>query len=312
MANILPRGRQIAVIPALTEGMSIRSVERLTGIHRDTIMRLGAKVGRGCAALHDEWMRDLPVTMIELDELWSYVGKKQRRVQPTDTTDLGDQYVFVAIGALNKLIISYRVGKRDMENTEAFVRDLRKRVVGRPQISSDAWPAYEPAFARAFEDCDYGQIIKSYNGEPPVNAARRDSPGWIVAVDKRVISGRPRQDKISTSYIERSNLNVRMDCRRFTRLSNGYSKKLANHEAAVALFVAAYNLTRVHSALKTTPAVAMGITNHVWSIAELVDEALAAGRDEPSGPDTTPDPTSLVPSPVRGRPQLRVIQGGLA
>ena len=308
--NILPRDRQIAVVAALTEGMSIRSVERLTGIHRDTIMRLGAKVGRGCAALHDDTMRDLPITMIELDELWSYVGKKQRRVQPSDSSEFGDQYVFVAIGALNKLIISYRVGKRDMENTEAFVRDLRQRVVGRPQISSDAWPAYEPAFARAFEDCDYGQIIKSYNGEPPVNAARRYSPGWIVAVDKRVISGRPRQDKISTSYIERSNLNVRMDCRRFTRLTNGYSKKLANHEAAVALFVAAYNLTRVHSAFKTTPAMAMGLTDHAWSIAELVDEALYAGGNEPSKP-----PAPIGPAPIssrmRGRPHLTVIQGGL-
>jgi IS1 family transposase len=310
--NVLPHDRQVAVIAALTEGMSIRSVERLTGIHRDTIMRLGAKVGRGCAALHDEWMRDLPVTMIELDELWSFVGKKQRRVQPTDGADKGDQYVYVAIGALNKAIISYRVGKRDMENTEAFIRDLRARVPGRPQISSDAWPAYEPAFARAFKDCDYGQIVKSYNGEPPVNAARRYSPGWIVAVDKRVVSGNPRRDKISTSYIERSNLNVRMDCRRFTRLTNGYSKKLANHEAAVALFVAAYNFTRVHSKLGTTPAVAMGITDHVWSIAELVGEALDAGGDEPTTPTATPDPAPVMPPPFRGRPQFTVIQGGRA
>ena len=310
MTNVLSRDRQVSVISALTEGMSIRSTERITGIHRDTIMRLGARVGRGCAALHDDLMRDLPVTRIELDELWSYVGKKQRRVQPTDSTDLGDQYVFVAIGALNKLIISYRVGKRDMENTEAFVRDLRERVVGRPQISSDAWPCYEPAMARVFEEVDYAQIVKSYSGEPPVNAARRYSPGWIVGVDKRVMSGRPREDKISTSYIERSNLNVRMDCRRFTRLSNGYSKKLAHHEAAVALFVAAYNLTRVHSKLKTTPAVAMGITDHVWSITELVDEALAFGGDEPTAP-VTPDPAPIVPPPFRGRPQFTVIQGGL-
>ena len=312
MANILPRDRQVAVISALTEGMSIRSTERITGIHRDTIMRLGARVGRGCAALHDDMMRDLHVTYLELDELWSFVGKKQRRVQSTDSADFGDQYVFVGIGALNKAIISYRVGKRDGENTDAFVRDLRSRVLGRPQVSSDAWPAYEPAFAKGVEDCDYGQIVKSYNGEPPVNAARRYSPGWIVGVDKRVIAGRPNQDKISTSYIERSNLNVRMDCRRFTRLSNGYSKKLAHHEAAIALFVAAYNFTRVHSALKTTPAVAMEITDRVWSIAELVEAALAYPDDDPSSPRTAPDPAPVAPPPVRGRPVFTVIQGGLA
>ena len=306
MANILPRDRQIAVIAALTEGMSIRSTERITGIHRDTIVRLGVKVGRGCAALHDDMLRDLPVTLIELDELWSYLGKKQRRVQATDSTDLGDQYVFVAIGALNKLIISYKTGKRNVDNAEVFLRDLRERVSGRPQISSDAWPGYEPAMARVFDQVDYAQIVKSYNGEPPVNAARRYSPGWIVGVDKRVMSGRPRADLISTSFIERSNLNVRMDCRRFTRLSNGYSKKLAHHEAAVALFVAAYNFTRVHSTLKTTPAVAMGITDHVWSVAELVNEALTSGGGEPS----TSDPAPIIPPFVHGRPAFTVIQGG--
>lgn len=313
MTNILPRDRQIAVVAALTEGMSIRSVERLTGIHRDTIMRLGARVGRGCAALHDDLMQNVPATLIELDELWSYVGKKQRRVVPTDNPDRGDQYVFIAIGALNKAIISFHVGKRTVDNAEIFLRDLRQRVPGRPQISSDAWPGYEPAMGRVFTDdgVDYAQIVKSYNGEPPVNAARRYSPGWIVGVDKRVMSGRPSADLISTSYVERSNLNVRMDCRRFTRLTNGYSKKLANHEAAVALFVAVYNFTRVHSKLGTTPAVAMGITDHVWSIAELVDEALYAGRNEPSEPDGSPDPAPVMPPPVRGRPQFTLIQGGL-
>jgi hypothetical protein len=175
---------------------------------------------------------------------------------------------------LNKGIISYKVGKPIVDNAEIFLRDLRGCVPGRPQINSDAWGGYEPAMGRVYEDdVDYAQIVKSYNDEPPVNAARRYSPGWIAGVVKRVMSGRPRPDKISTSYVERSNLNVRMDCRRFTWLSDGYSKKLAHHEAAVALFVVAYNFTRIHSALKATPAVAMGITGHVWSIAELVDVA---------------------------------------
>ena len=312
MANILPRDRQIAVIAALSEGMSIRSVERLTGIHRDTIMRLGASVGRDCAALLDVMMRDLPVSLIELDELWSYVGKKQRKVRPDDSSEVGDQYVFIAFDATNKAILSYQVGKRNAENTEAFALDLRSRITGTPQISSDAFPPYLAAIGHAFggkRGADYGQIVKSYQGEPPINAARRYSPGWVVAVEKRVMFGNPRKRLISTSYVERSNLNVRMDCRRFTRLTNGYSKKLANHEAAVALFIACYNFCRVHSSIRETPAMALGLTDHAWSIAELMDAANGAAADEPE-PDLSPQP--IVPSPpVRGRPQFRVIEGGL-
>jgi IS1 family transposase len=262
--NILPRDKQIAVIAALSEGMSIRSVERLTGIHRDTIMRLGAKVGRDCAVLHDFMVRDLPISMIELDELWSYVGKKQRRVLPSDSSEVGDQYAFIALDAMNKAIISYQVGKRNAENTDAFARDLRARVTGKPQISSDAWPAYMPAIGRAFggkNGADYGQIIKSYEGEPSKDAARRYSPGWVVDVEKRVMFGSPTKRLICTSHVERSNLNVRMDCRRFTRLTNGYSKKLANHEAAIALFIAVYNFCRLHSAIRETPAMAIGLTD---------------------------------------------------
>ncbi len=222
--NILPRDRQIAIIAALSEGTSIRSVERLTGVHRDTIMRLGVRIGRGCAALHDDMMRDLPVTLIELDELWSFVGKKQRRVQPTDSTEVGDQYVFVAVGAVNKAIISYRVGKRDGPNTDAFALDLRSRILGNPQITSDAYSTYEPAIAKAFRTgVDYAQIVESYNGEPAIDSARRYSPGWVVGVQKRAVFGRPQRNLVSTSYVERQNLNVCMGARRFTRLTNGFS-----------------------------------------------------------------------------------------
>jgi IS1 family transposase len=261
-------------------------------------------------------MWDLPVTMIELDELWSYVGKKQRKVRPGDGAEVGDQYVFIALGSLNKAILSYRVGKRNRENTEQFVADLRERVTGNPHINSDAWPAYEGAVTSEFAGSDYGQIVKSFQDEPPINAARRYSPGWVVAVSKRAVAGSPRDDLISTSYIERSNLNVRMDCRRFTRLTNGYSKKLENHEAAVALFIACYNLCRVHSTLstkggpKTTPAMALGVADHPWSIAELIDAAVAADDE---GKPYTPTPAPL-PAPastlVRERPRFTVIQGG--
>jgi IS1 family transposase len=277
--NILTREKQIAVISALTEGCSIRSVERLTGIHRDTIMRLGVRVGDGCAALHDDMMQFVQVNRLELDELWSYVGKKQRQVRPDDPADLGDQYVFVGIDGTRKAIISYRVGKRDGYNTNAFLADLRQRIVNKPEISSDGFSAYPDAVERAFgSDCTFGQIIKQYRGEPAIDTARRYSPGVVVGVDYRRVVG--AQAKISTSYVERGNLSVRMGSRRFTRLTNAFSKKLANHVAAVSLYVAHFNLCRVHESLRITPAMAMGITDHIWSIGELVDAATIADMAE--------------------------------
>jgi IS1 family transposase len=272
--NILPRDKQIAVISALTEGCSIRATERLTGIHRDTIMRLGVRVGDGCAALHDEMMQFVHVNRLELDELWSYVGKKQRRITPTDPADLGDQYVFIGIDANLKAIISFRVGKRDGDNTNAFLADLRRRIVNRPEISSDGFTPYLEAVEQAFgADCSYGQVIKQYHGEPAIDTARRYSPGVVVGVRRHRLIGYQR--RVCTSYVERGNLTVRMQQRRFTRLTNGFSKKLANHVAAVSLYVAHFNLCRVHEALRITPAMAIGITDHIWTIGELIDEALA-------------------------------------
>ena len=279
--NLLPHTKQVEAIAALCEGVSIRATERLTGIHRDTIMRLGARVGMGCAALHDRLMRDLHVSRIELDEAWSYVGKKQRQVKPEDGTGMGDQYVFLALADSAKTIVSYRVGKRDSENTRAFVADLRERVLGAPEISSDAFQMYPPAVELAFGiDVHYGQIEKHYKYEPAKEAARRYSPGFVVSVSKTRVVGRPA--RISTSYIERQNLTLRMQQRRFTRLTNAFSKKLENHAAAVALYVAHYNLCRVHEALRVTPAMQLGVTDHVWTIGELVDAALGY-HQEPQG-----------------------------
>lgn len=281
--NILPLDRQIAVVSALVEGCSIRATERLTGVHRDTIMRLGARIGTACAHLHDAMMRDLHSSNIELDELWAYVGKKQKKLRPGDGADKGDQYTFVAIDATNKAILTYRTGKRNRENTTAFVADLRERVLGTPQINSDAWTFYEDAIKAAFGPrVHYAQIQKHYAGEPPINAARRYSPGWVVGVRKERVIGYPHEWQISTSYVERTNLSVRMGSRRFTRLTNAFSKKLDNHVAAVALFVAHFNLCRVHETLRETPAIALGLTDHPWPVGKLVTTALAmSGGLEP-------------------------------
>jgi len=274
--NILPQDRQVAVISALVEGCSIRTTERLTETHRDTVMRLGAKIGRGCDALHDLMFRDLQVAQLQFDELWAYIGKKQKRVRRADDGTKGDCYTFLALDSLNKAIISYRSGKRDGDTTMAFVQDVRDRTLGTPMISSDAFPGYEPAVLAIFGDegCHYGQVVKSYVGEPPINAARRYSPGTVVRVAKYNVTGFMPVFLTSTSHIERANLSIRMASRRFTRLTNGYSKKIENHRAAVALFVAHYNLCRVHETLRMTPAMALGLTDRPWSIAELIQVAV--------------------------------------
>lgn len=272
--NILPIERQTAVVSALVEGCSIRTAERLTQTHRDTVMRLGARIGRGCAALHDFMFRDLQVSQLQFDELWAYIGKKQKRVKRGDDASKGDNYTFLALDALNKAIISYRSGKRDGETTLAFVKDVRDRVTGAPMISSDAFAAYEPTIREIFGDnCHYGQIVKNYAAEQSVNAARRYSPAAVVSVKKHRVIGFMPGFLTSTSHVERTNLSVRMASRRFTRLTNGYSKKVENHEAAIALFVAHYNLCRVHETLRMTPAMALGLTDRPWSIAELIQVA---------------------------------------
>jgi IS1 family transposase len=278
--NVLPFDKQVAIISALTEGCSIRTTERLTGVHRDTTMRLAARVGFGAIKFHDRTVHSLQVPRLELDEAWSFVGKKQRRCTPADGIVKGDQYVFLGMSASSKAIVSFQVGKRNEENTKAFLWDLRERIVNAPEISTDAFPAYEGAIEEAFgAECRYGQIIKTYVGEPGIDAARRYSPGYVVAVDRRAVIGAPRH--ISTSLAERQNLSLRMASRRFTRLTNGFSKRADYHLAAVGLFVAHFNFCRVHEAHRVTPAMAQRITDHVWTIGELLTACLENAPTKP-------------------------------
>jgi IS1 family transposase len=233
-------------------------------------------------ALHDRLMRDLHVNLLEFDEVWSFIGKKQKRLGPDDPREKGDCYIFTALSATHKAIVSYQIGKRSGANANAFAMDVRQRILGRPQISSDGFSPYVDAVERAFgSEVDYGQIVKVYAGEPGPDNARRYSPGVVVDVRKAIIAGRPDRKKISTSFVERSNLTIRMQCRRLTRLTNAFSKKLENHAAAVALFVAHYNLCRIHETLRVTPAMQLGVTDHIWTIGELIDAA-TAGRSPAS------------------------------
>jgi IS1 family transposase len=311
--------QQTRVIAALTEGCSIRSTERLLDIHRDTIMRLGVRVGEGCARVHDAIMRDLNVGLVELDEQWAFIGKKQKRVRLMDAPDMGDVWVFVALDATNKAVLSYVVGKRTAENTVALATDLRARIVNRPQITADGFTPYPDAIDMAFQgDVDFGQLIKQYAATPGNDAATRYSPGRVIGAEKKVICGNPDEEKISTSYVERFNLTTRMQMRRFTRLTSGFSKKIENHRDAIALHFAWYNLCRVHETLRTTPAMAVGVADHIWTTRELVETALAM-PEPPPFPTPEQGPKGLSAAMAKKgdssgsdmrRPRLSVIRGG--
>jgi IS1 family transposase len=224
----------------------------------------------GCSALIDERMRDLTCRRIQVDEIWTYVQKKQRQVTAEDDrTRVGDFWTFVAIDADTKLIPTYRIGKRDMPTALAFISDLSERLANRVQLSSDALAAYVDATERAFgADVDYGQMVKAYEAEPI--GPGRYSPPRVSDVTRTPIAGSPDPAHISTSFVERQNLTMRMSMRRFTRLTNAFSKKVENLRAAVALHFAHYNFVRVHSSLRVSPAMAAGVSARLWSIEELV------------------------------------------
>jgi IS1 family transposase len=269
--NRLSLTRRTQIINCLVEGNSIRSTERMTDTHRDTVMRLMVEVGTGCARLMDERMRQLPSKRIQVDEIWSYVGKKQRQVTPEDNVSrVGDQWTFVALDPDTKIVPAFRIGKRDLRTATAFMTDLRERLANRVQISSDALAAYVDATEQAFgADVDYGQVVKFYDAEPA--GAGRYSPPHVVRAEKYVIAGTPDRAHISTSMIERQNLTMRMSMRRFTRLTNAFSKKLENLQAAVGLHFAHYNFVTLHNSIRMTPAMAAGIDARLWSLEELVD-----------------------------------------
>ncbi|MEW6615119.1 MAG: hypothetical protein AB1401_06630, partial [Thermodesulfobacteriota bacterium] len=271
--NILKPEKKEAIIGGLVEGISIRSLERMTGVHRDTIMRLLVKTGKSCENIMDTKMRGLSCKHIEMDELWAYVGKKQRHIKTTDNpNEVGDFYTFVALDPDTKLIPAYKVGKRDFATAYAFITDLESRLTNRVQISSDKLRAYVDAIDFAFGgNVDYAQIVKSYEAEP-ISAGKYSTPK-VISTTKQYIIGNPNPAKICTSYVERQNLTVRMQSRRFTRLTNAFSKKIKNLKAAVALHFAHYNFVRIHTTLRITPSMAAGITDHIWSFEEILNWA---------------------------------------
>jgi len=274
MANHLPVEKKTQVISMLAEDASIRGIERVTGIHRDTIMRLGVRVGEACAKIHDGKMRGLACNNIQVDEAWGFIGKKQKHAR-TWERNVGDIWTFIALDRESKLIPSYLMGQRDGYHAKAFMDDLASRLKDRVQISSDGLAAYIDAVERAFgSDAHYAQVVKTYSVSHLGNfkeAASRYSPAEVVLVEKVIIAGQPDRLQISTSHVEKQNHTLRMHCRRLTRLTNAFSKKRENFDAAVALNFAYYNFCKIHGAIRCTPAMAAGVESSQWSVAELIE-----------------------------------------
>jgi IS1 family transposase len=267
--NKLSIEKQILVLSSLVEGNSIRSIERISGVHRDTIMRLLISAGIRALDLHDRFMINLKCNLLQVDEIWTYVGKKQKTLNLDERyyekTEYGDQYVFVALDAETKLVPVYRVGKRNREVTNSFMSEVRTRIDTRFQLSSDSFQPYLNAVKRAFneEDIDYAQLHKSYGEE--FAGEKRYSPAKITGIKLIPLIGTPKRENISTSFIERQNLTMRMQMRRFTRLTNAFSKKLENLKHAVALHFFYYNFMRIHKTLRVTPCMQAGLTNTIWT-----------------------------------------------
>jgi len=247
----------------------------MTGIHRDTIMRLMVRVGKGCDRLMDEMIRGLTCERLQLDEIWAYIGMKQKTANAQGKVgEYGDAYTFLAIDADAKLVPCWSLARRTWSDTAEFIEDLRGRIVNRPQITSDAFAAYYGSIWRAFDNqVDYAQFHKVCASE--LNTGRgRYSPPVMMKCERETCIGTPGTDHISTSYVECQNLTMRMQMLRFTRLTNGFSKKRANLVAAVALHFAHHNLVRIHEALRMTPAVKARVADHLWTIEELIDAAI--------------------------------------
>lgn len=271
--NKLTTSERAQVIRCLVDGNSIRATERITGITKKAISRLLVDIGEVCRSYQDEHFRDLSCRRLQLDEIWSFCGAKEKNAKPEKKANgWGDVWTWTAIDADTKLIPSWLIGKRDAGCATEFVQDLAARLKHRVQITTDGHRPYLVAIESAFgSDVDYAVLVKIY-GKPIAEdkPETRYSPPTCIGIKVDMVTGNPDPGHISTSYVERSNLSIRTQMRRFTRLTNGFSKKLANHAAAFALYMMFYNFGRVHQALRVTPAMAAGVSSHVWDIEEIV------------------------------------------
>jgi IS1 family transposase len=288
--NRLDKARRAQVVKCLVEGCSIRATVRLTGASKNTIVKLLVDLANACVAYHDKHVRNLKVRRLQCDEIWNFVGAKAKNVTPEQKAEgWGDSRTWTALDADTKLCVSYLVGERDLGWATGFMRDCAQRISNPVQITTDGHKAYLEAVESAFgADIDYSQLQKIYGA--PSEDHKRYSPAVCIGCDMKVVSGDPDPKHVSTSFVERQNLSMRMSIRRFTRLTNAFSKKVENHAAAVAVWFMYYNFCRVHQTLRVTPAMEAGIFAHVWTVEELAalldsNDPLPARRTIESAPN---------------------------
>jgi IS1 family transposase len=268
--NRLSTAKRVQVLSALVEGVSINATCRMTGVAKHTVLNLLRDLGCAAAEYHHQNVRGVRVRRLQCDEIWAFVGAKQKNACPEKKAEgWGDAWTWTAIDADTKLIVSYLVGGRNTGWATDFMLDCRERIIGNPQITTDAHKPYLKAVEEAFGgDADYAMLHKIYgaSNEPE----HRYSPATCIGCDMKTVSGDPDPAHVSTSYVERQNLTMRMSIRRFTRLTNGFSKKLENHGHAVALYFIHYNFCRIHKTLRVTPAMEAGLSDHVWTLEDLI------------------------------------------
>jgi transposase-like protein/IS1 family transposase len=269
----LPVEKAEMVVRLLLEGNSVSSVERITEIHHTTILKLLVLVGAKCEKVLAKLLVNVQVRDVEADEVWSFIGKKQKRVRPEDDQNFGDCYTFVAIERHSKLVLNIAMGRRDQSTTDVFMEGVRQATERTHfQFTTDGFAPYKSAITTTLHNrCDFAQLIKVYRA--PQDGEKRYSPAEVESVEVVPVMGRPDPDRICTSIVERSNLSLRMGMRRFTRLTNAFSKKWENHWASVALWYCWYNFGRVHKSLRMTPAMAAGIADHIWTVRDLLEAA---------------------------------------
>lgn len=270
--NRLSIDKRTRVIAALVEGVSINAISRMTGVSKVTILRLLERIGCACAEYHNAAVRNLKVRRVQCDEIWAFVYAKQKNVTEEQMQEgAGDCWTWTAIDADTKLIISYALGDRGIKTANFFMQDLASRISTKIQLTTDGHRVYVDAVENAFgSNIDYAMLVKIY-GMPDSFTESRYSPATCIGCRTAAITGDPDPDHISTSFVERQNLTMRMGMRRFTRLTNGFSKKVENHGHSVALHFMHYNFCRIHKTLRVTPAMEAGLTDHVWTIEELIN-----------------------------------------
>jgi IS1 family transposase len=267
----LSHQKMLMVVQLLLEGNSIRSAQRITGVDQNTIMKILKLAGGKCEKIMGRYVRNIPVKDVECDEVWNFLGKKEKRVRPEDDQNLGDCYTFVGIERNTKLVLNIAMGKRDQLTTNSFIEGLRDAIAPGTsfQITTDGFAPYKTSIPDTFGDyIDYAMLIKVYRAAP--EGERKYSPAEVQSVEVVPVCGNPDPKRICTSIIERSNLSLRMGQRRFTRLTNAFGRKWESQWAAVTLWYTYYNFCRVHKSLRVTPAMEAGITDHIWELSELL------------------------------------------